>query len=340
MLIGVMHIRKDPTKIAKLYTLAAAAKMEGVDFCYFSPGKVDFENRKIEGYYYEREWKQKTFPYPDIIINMTGPRTPKQLSVSLRLRKEIPFTESKIHNKNYIQKLLHDHPIFTNYLPESIVARSEKRVVKFMDKHKRVVLKPSVGCKGQRIFFITKHNKSYIINYGENEEVMDNLTKQLSEIKLTKYIAQEFIVSETNEGLPADFRIHTQKNEKGKYVITTIYPRIGDKKNKVSNISQGGYSANIELYLKNQFKDKWLNIYNNLKVFGLQISEYLDEHYNNKLNQLGVDVCIDKSNKLYLIEVNWRPGLPVLFSDNINHIKNLIKYSIYRVNTNKDDNEI
>ncbi|XMB67240.1 YheC/YheD family protein [Mycoplasmatota bacterium zrk1] len=336
MLIGVMHSRRDPNTVSKIYTLAAVAKLEGVDLFYFSPSQIDFTKKKIYGYYYEEEWKQKEFPYPDIVINTSRMKTEKQKKNKLRLGKEVPFTESKIHNKEYINNLLQKHPVFKNYLPDSLVVKTIKQVIKFVDKHSKAVLKPSVGSKGKRVIFIIKEGNQYSIYQDGKEEIVRNLKHTLSRLDLTEYILQQFIVSETKAGLPADFRVHTQKDSSGKYVIVSVYPRISEKKYRVSNISQGGYSAHINYYLKNQFNDNWRVIYNKLKFLGLQISEYLDEHYNNKLNQLGVDICIDEDNKLNIIEVNWRPGLHVLFSSNVNHIKNLIKYCIYRVNKSND----
>ena len=40
-LIGMLHHRKDPINVRKAYAFAAVAKVEGIDFFYFTPGKVD-----------------------------------------------------------------------------------------------------------------------------------------------------------------------------------------------------------------------------------------------------------------------------------------------------------
>lgn len=40
-LIGMLHHRADPNNVRKAYAYAAVAKAEGVNFFYFTPGKVN-----------------------------------------------------------------------------------------------------------------------------------------------------------------------------------------------------------------------------------------------------------------------------------------------------------
>ncbi|SDH07266.1 hypothetical protein SAMN04489735_101064 [Aneurinibacillus thermoaerophilus] len=52
--IGMLHYRKHPEKVLKAYAFAAVAKAEGVDFFYFTPGKVNMEKKTILGYALEK----------------------------------------------------------------------------------------------------------------------------------------------------------------------------------------------------------------------------------------------------------------------------------------------
>ena len=45
-IIGMLHHREDPNNVKKAYAYAAVAKAEGVDFFYFTPGKVNIETAK------------------------------------------------------------------------------------------------------------------------------------------------------------------------------------------------------------------------------------------------------------------------------------------------------
>lgn len=62
MLIGMLHNRKDPNKVSRAYIYQAIAKLETVEFVYFTTKGVDFKDKKVIGkYYLEGEWREKNF---------------------------------------------------------------------------------------------------------------------------------------------------------------------------------------------------------------------------------------------------------------------------------------
>jgi hypothetical protein len=46
-LIGMLHHRRDPSKVKKAYAYAAVAKAEGITFFYFTLGKVNIKQQKF-----------------------------------------------------------------------------------------------------------------------------------------------------------------------------------------------------------------------------------------------------------------------------------------------------
>ncbi|QVK21049.1 YheC/YheD family protein [Mycoplasmatota bacterium] len=332
MLVGAMHMRAHPSKISRVYTFAAAAKMEGVEFFYFSPGKVDFISRTIEGFSYENgEWIKKTYPFPKVVINMFKPNTDKQNDIYLRLRDEISYLENPIGDKEDIHRIIMEDTCFRGFLPKTKLASNISNVDEFLNKYKKIVLKPMSGCQGIGILFIEKKSKTYIIYENGSKFVVNSLEEPLKNIDLESYLIQQYIFSETSKGLPVDFRLHTQKNGEGKYILTTIYPRIANVKNKVTNYSQGGYTVDIESYLKGEYDEKWNAIFKYMKVFAIQLAEFINDYYGDDLNELGIDIGLDKNNKIYLYEINWRPGVPIIFRGELDHARNIIKYSEYKI---------
>jgi len=329
MIIAVMHWRKHPSKVSRMYPLAAICKLEGVDFYYFTPRHVNFENKTVRGYHYDDGWKKKTFPFPDIVLNSSRLRTTKQIEVRRRLKNYVLFSESKIGSKKAVDSIL-KKSYYKKNLPETIKVRSRYELYNFIDKYKRVVLKPSVGARGESIYFIVKENTEYKIFY--QQEVFTDLEGLLDSIDLDLYLAQRYIDSKTKMNLPVDYRIHTQKDGNGNYVITKIYPRVAPKAFTVTNISQGSYSVYIKPFLRQNFENAD-EIYTKLKVLGIGVSKYLDNHYHN-LNELGLDVCIEDGIP-YIIEVNWRPGSIIQFFSSYEHLVNLVRYSIYKVKNNQ-----
>ncbi|MEH7053025.1 YheC/YheD family protein, partial [Bacillus pseudomycoides] len=55
---------------------------------------------------------------------------------------------------------------------------------------------------------------------------------------------------------------------------------------------------------------------------------------------LGIDVGIDEDQKLWLFEVNWRPGAPSIFNLELDVVRNTIHYARYLANKNKQNKRL
>ncbi|MGV2503194.1 YheC/YheD family protein, partial [Priestia megaterium] len=90
--------------------------------------------------------------------------------------------------------------------------------------------------------------------------------------------------------------------------------------------------------LKQEFSDNYYNIQKHLEQFALQFSNHFESLYEDVLfDELGLDVGLDKENKLWLFEVNWRPGTPITSNGELNVVKNMIQYARYLANKSKQD---
>ena len=141
-----------------------------------------------------------------------------------------------------------------------------------------------------------------------------------------KYLIQPFIECKTKTGLTYDFRLHVQKNGLGKWVIGLIYPRISGNHKLISNVSSGGYRGELNSFLQEQFDQEYYNVKRLLEQFALSFSAHFEELYNKPLDELGIDIGIDHEHKLWIYEVNWRPGSK---HREFEVAKNLVKYAEY-----------
>jgi hypothetical protein len=76
----------------------------------------------------------------------------------------------------------------------------------------------------------------------------------------------------------------------------------------ISNISSGGYRGELSPFLKDEFGEEADKIKGFLERFALSFSSHLDTLYEHPFDELGIDVGIDYLERLWLFEVNWRPG--------------------------------
>lgn len=70
--------------------------------------------------------------------------------------------------------------------------------------------------------------------------------------------------------------------------------------------------------MKQEYGDHdYFNIKRYLENFSLLLAQHLDtlqkERYSESIDELGIDVALDDLGKIWIYEVNWRPGCPQPF---------------------------
>lgn len=334
----MLHHRKDPETVLKSYAFAAVAKAEGMQFYYFTPRAVNFTTRTIQAKVLEEGvWQEKTVPFPDVIYNAGSP---EKLAISkniLRLlRKEIPFTTNSIGNKLNITKRLQEGKEFASYLIPTISVKNEAQFYQHIQIYKKVVFKPVEGRKGKGIYFISKLANGYEVQKDTGKE---RFTKEQLDLFLQQHLAvetfilQPYIQSTLKSGQVFDFRIHVQKNGQGEWIITTVYPRVAPQGSIIPNINNGGFTNYLEPFLQLQFPDEAFNIKRMLEHFGLSLARHLDDiqmvKFQEVIDEIGIDVGLDENGKLWIYEVNWRPGCPPAFYLELDVVKHTIQYAHY-----------
>ncbi|MGM0876077.1 MAG: YheC/YheD family protein [Bacillota bacterium] len=344
-LIGMLHYRKDPKNVKKAYAYAVVAKAEGVIFFYFTPGKVNIEEQKISGKAYENgEWIEKEFPFPDVIYNASYPVSKKAEQIYDYLSDRIPFTSHSIGDKLTVYNKIKRAKEFKQYLIPFYELTDVQMFFDMIKRYEKVIIKPLSGHQGEGIIFIEKYgiehykiNEAGLISSIYEKQLLDLISHKIQE---QDYLVQQFISCQTKFGHVFDFRLHVQKNGEGKWVITSIYPRIGSLRNITSNMGSGGYSTYLDIFLKTEFDVSWYDIQRYLEQFAISFSNHFDSLYDSvSLDELGIDVGIDENQKLWLFEVNWRPGPPNIYNLELDVAKNTILYAKYLADTNKQKKE-
>ncbi|MEH7350940.1 YheC/YheD family endospore coat-associated protein [Gottfriedia acidiceleris] len=337
-LIGMLHHRADPRNVKKAYAYAAAAKAEGVNFFYFTPGMVNIKQQKVLGKAYENgQWIEKEFPFPDVIYNASYPVSDKAEQIVDYLYDRIPFTSHSIGNKFSVYNRIEKAKEFKQYLIPFSKLSNVQIFYDMIKRYNKVIIKPLTGHQGGSVVFIEhsgsnlyKINDAGIVSTINEKKLFNLITNKILE---QDYVVQQFISSQTKTGHVFDFRLHVQKINEGKWVITSIYPRIGRSGYITSNMGSGGYSTYLDTFLKTEFGDSWYDIQRYLEQFAISFSNHFDSLYENKLDELGIDVGIDANQKLWLFEVNWRPGPPNIYNVELDVAKNTILYAKYLADT-------
>ncbi len=338
VLIGMLHHRKDPKKFQKSYAYAIVAQAEGAEFLYFSPRAVDFGKKIINGFQYkDGEWRKVKSRFPDVIYNTGSPeKLNNSIEIVNELKKYIPFTTFSVGNKLSVYKRLKTDGELSNYLIPSYTIYSVAQFKSYFKLYPKLVFKPVNGHKGQGVTFIEQIGNEFHLQSVEQDillkenELLDHIFKKINEVE---YLVQPYINSKTKNGDSFDFRLHIQKNGQGQWIITTIYPRIAPSGSIITNINSGGQTLYLDPFLKQEFGDDHNKIKNNLENFCFKIAKKMDEiqlrYFNETIDELGVDIGLDDMNKIWIYEVNWRPGCPPAFYLELDVVKNMIHYAMF-----------
>jgi len=345
MLIGYMHYRKSPVELNRAYAFAAAALAEGAEILYFSPGAVDFELGTIKGYQYgDGEWKSTLSRFPDVIYNTNSFSQEKQEKAVRLLQEKIPFTSYSIGSKETVYRNLVEYEQYADYLVPSEKVLSAEHLFAFLEKYGEVVFKPSRGHQGIDVYHIRREDDTFRILLGGEETGCDAAeTTEFIQSKLEQddYIVQPYINCRTKTGVPYDLRLHVQKGRDGKWVNPIIYPRISSNDSIVCNIAQGGYTSDLTGFLKREFGAQHYDIRKYVELFSLQLAAHMDEiqkeRYGEELNELGIDIGLDEAQKIFVYEVNWRPGHPPFTNINLSVVKHTIQYAMYLANRTESE---
>ncbi|WP_235848384.1 YheC/YheD family protein [Litchfieldia alkalitelluris] len=342
ILIGMLHHRQDPNTVIKSYAYAAVAKAEGVNFIYFTPGMVDSENKKINGLILENgKWKKQKSRFPDVIYNDGSPeKLAKSKEVIKELQNEgIPFTTHSIGNKWSVYQRIKASKKLVQYLIPSEIINNIGGFYHFTHAFEEVVVKPTDGRKGQGIYFIKIVDEGFKVTQDQTDRILSKKKMNrlvTSWVENGHYLIQPYISSKTKSGQVFDLRLHAQKNGEGKWVITTIYPRIAPRGTIVTNINNGGNTNYLEPFLKQEFPENHYDLKRTLEYFTIALAEHLDylqvTHFNELIDEIGIDVGLDENQKIWIYEVNWRPGCPPAFYLELDVVTNDIQYAIYLAN--------
>jgi glutathione synthase/RimK-type ligase-like ATP-grasp enzyme len=182
-----------------------------------------------------------------------------------------------------------------------------------LKRHRCVYLKPVYGSGGVGIVRISRHGETYFVRYSGRRTSKavsaGGLAGALSGIG-RHYLVQQGLDLAYLRGSTYDVRSIVQKNGDGEWQVTGKAARIGKKYAITSNLHTGGYARTVPAVLQACFPDRALEIEQEIDQLALRVAEVMDQKAG-PLCDLGLDMGIDRQGKVWLIEVNSKPGRKV-----------------------------
>lgn len=270
-------------------------------------------------------WHTDSFPLPDVVYDRLPSRTAESKPEIRELKEK--FVSSDIHcfnpqflNKWETHQLLRQDDALTEFLPETRLLTGPGDIRALLDTFGMVYLKPTAGSLGRRIIRVEKLSPA-VIRYKyrtKDKESKEGFAPncELLEIVLRPvmgrrdYIVQQGLHLAEYEGSPFDVRILMQKDNRGNWRRTKIYVRVAAPGNIVSNISDGARGEKIAVVLKEVFQEEFAadtGIGERLREAARLIPPALERLMGQSWGELALDLGIDTSRRVWLIEVNSKP---------------------------------
>lgn len=307
------------------YVMLYMAKSFDVDLFLFEPKDVDFENRSINGLFFEHgDCLRKTVPIPPFIDN------------------HYTLFDEELSNYTTVMRVYPGDTKFTTYRDLKNDGRYEDILIPTFEMNSfedltaqlsafaEVILKPVLGAKGVGVIKLAKAGDKYHLmeksgsSYLSEQELKDYYRENLSK----GYILQKYIECRNKSGEPYDFRIWSVDEGNGKWAAA-VYPRAGGKEGILSNIDAGGYCIPIELSLKREFGKQWQDVHKELIKFGKEFTPHYAGLIQRDIFELGIDIGITRTEdgfKYWLFEANSLPEPDVHFVGGNIAINLLIAY--------------
>lgn len=321
----------------------------------FGPEDISYSTRRVNGYFFQQDekgvkWKRYSVPFPNVVFDRVPNRTSERMHSVVKGKESLQKSGVKIFNPGFFnkwtihQKINHRSEV-QPYIPETIFKPKKEQLALLLKKHKMIYLKPSGGSLGLGIVqLFYQSNQKVLARYrGKNENQLKRFSSISTALQyffhsksLNNYIAQQGIQLISLNDRPIDFRVHTNKDQEGKWQMTALAAKIAGRGSVTTHIRSGGQVLPHQDVIKRCFPSHKLQskVSSTLESAVLTLSQAIEESLPDYIGELGFDIGIDHSGHPWMFEANSKPGRHVFVhssmkeSDYITR-KMILDYAIY-----------
>ncbi|MGE5704257.1 MAG: YheC/YheD family protein [Clostridia bacterium] len=299
--------------------LTDVSRQKGGLVCAFTLQDVNWETKTVRGLIRRNGlWQFRTLPLPQCIYNRLASRERERSdSVSAWIKRcrenEIPFFNEQFLNKWHVHTALSSVKEAQSFLPKTVCLSGQDELKQMLAEHRSLYAKPANGSMGKGVYRIRRGPSGYQLANSYSAKVhkdLPSLYRALQKIGKGKpYLLQQGLKLIRNGGRTADFRVLVQKNGQGIWAVTSMVARIGAG-SVVSNVARGGTMMPAKQALA--ICGPWLGgarpTPRSLQLAALQIAEMLETSMGGQYAEFGIDLGVDISGHIWLLEVNSKPS--------------------------------
>lgn len=307
--------------------LSANGRALSVPTYVFSARDVDWGRGVVRGFRWFRQgrvrgWAWDTFPVPDAVYDRLTTRRaelmPHIRSVRRRLLDDpnITYFNPGFFDKWTIHTKLARHPDIEPYLPDTEKFQGGDSLAAFLRRWGTVFLKPAGGSLGLGIIVVTRRRDGYrcrfctragtlLRHYATFEGLLASLQRYMGR---REYVMQQGIRLMRCGGRTFDIRLLMQKDAGGHWQLTKSYARVAPFGSPTSNLSTGGTAVRLEAALRAALgRGKSRRVGEKIRECAMTLTPVIESQIGAVLGEMGLDLAIDRTGRLWILEVNSKP---------------------------------
>lgn len=305
--------------------LIEEGRRRGMLVYLFTRADVAANYKDVQGITYDGQWVKRSCPPPDVVYNrLLSRQAERHTSVQNLFRVFKRLHNTRIFNSAYLDK----HDVFAQitriravrvHVPETVTVRSLAQIEAMCARHASVFVKPTRGSLGRGILRVTRlADGQYRLDRTARgnqslSQTYDSLSACMQAIRplvaRATYIAQRGIALLHDHGRPVDFRTLVYASGPGRsWQVTSAVARIGAADQFVSNAARGGKVVSASAYLRRNHRYLPHGTYRRLHQVATRIAQATASAMPGIYIELGIDLAIDRSGKIWLLEVNAKPA--------------------------------
>ncbi|MCQ5365815.1 YheC/YheD family protein [Anoxybacillus salavatliensis] len=313
-----------------VYNHAIASEQAHCLSYFFSIFDIDWNTNMVHGYVYvngrfERRW----LPFPHVMYDRGASFQTEHKPLVQRVRTNMRNnTNIKFINElDYLGKWevyerLRDVLTVRHHLPKTIKYKTFNDILTMIDEHNRVFVKSFYGSRAREVMSITKKENVFEVMFIKNDNLMIEQmnVEQLKDhvesfTKHKPFLVQQGISLMTFQQRPFDIRILMLKNKEGRWEVIYDLINLAEERSSITTVRDSRqydfkaiYSSLCETY-------RTVPSIAHLHTFAEHVCEAIEKKFGH-FAEIGLDVGIDESGHMWLIEANSKPekypgpGLP------------------------------
>lgn len=328
--IGILTIGINDTRQIELsgvqaelaYLTRIGSKIPGT-VIVFSPADIDWKRSLVRGYRFRfdsetvGQWESSYYPIPDVVYDQmyAGGRVANFAETRRRLKY---YTKGRFFNSRYLNKMnvyryLSTVEELKTYLPETrrLVKPNDLNII--LENYGSAYIKPITGSLGRGIIRAVKEaghykyqTRSGKVGYAKSIPDLYSKIKHLAGGRA--YLVQQGLELYQTNNKVVDIRVLMQKNGRGIWTLTKMYVRAGLKGQITSNLASGGTAYPLSKVLSEKYSDAEISlIRQGVRDLAFKTCQALELTSKELYGEIGVDIGLDKYNRLWLIEMNSKP---------------------------------